>query len=69
MAKKPWRVVEPGEGAGRFTAGQILAAVEAVKARKEAQSKTARAAKPRRKTSAPCARNGTSGASHDPDSV
>ena len=38
MAKKPWRTVQVGEDAGRFTRQQIIDAVEAVKARKEAKS-------------------------------
>ena len=39
MAKKPWRTVHVGEDTGRFTRQQIIDAVEAVKAEKEAKSK------------------------------
>jgi hypothetical protein len=69
MAKKPWRVVEPGGDAGRFTAGQILAAVEAVKARNEAESENRHRAKAKRKGAASRARNGIAAAGHDPDTV
>lgn len=42
MAKKPWRVVQVGDDAGRFTREQIEAAVQAVKDRKEAKGRKGR---------------------------
>lgn len=52
MAQKPWRVVEPGEDAGRLTRDQVIAAVEAVKARKEAERRNERRPGAKRKASA-----------------
>jgi hypothetical protein len=68
MAKKPWRVVEPGEDAGRLTTIQVLAAIEAVKARKEAERKQALQASRKRKPAVHTG-NGTVAASHDADAV
>jgi hypothetical protein len=40
MAQKPWRTVQVSEDTGRFTREQVQAAVEAVKAQKEAKNKS-----------------------------
>jgi len=69
MAKKPWRVVpQTGEHAGRLTRVQVLAAIEAVKAEKDAERKQSRAARRKRRAAARTG-NGTAAASHDADAV